>query len=435
MNHDDGIAGAVMGLCVGNALGAPLKNAKPGAIRSAFGVVADYVDARDMLGAKLNRWSTPGLYGADAQLALALLDVCIESRGLNAERAAALLAELARCDEGLPHGVLRGAGADVSAAVENHSQGVPWRRAGHDWPGGAPAARIAPIALFYADNPRALPDAVIESALLTNRNPVSVSAAAAVAAITLEMIEKDSLAPDERGNILEKAAAFSREIEKRLIERYADVLDFGKEKQQHEFSETLADLTGRLDHTPADVEAWICENATERSGIEVKRPTRDVALASVIYAIYIFLANGESFERAVSAAINQGGDADAIGAIVGAMAGALHGESGIPERWIKGLANRKQIQARARALARGRGVRAQTADFLAMEADLTRKEMEEREAVMRRNRKFLESRDKKQRREQQQDKPRKKQKIDKMKIRKFKETRLWEQYIPPRDNE
>ena len=43
------------------------------------------------------------------------------------------------------------------------------------------------------------------------------------------------------------------------------------------------------------------------------------------------------FEDAVINAVNLGGDADTIGAIAGGLAGALHGYSQIPERWIKAL--------------------------------------------------------------------------------------------------
>lgn len=45
----------------------------------------------------------------------------------------------------------------------------------------------------------------------------------------------------------------------------------------------------------------------------------------------------ESFEEALVEAVNQGGDADTIGAITGGLAGAVYGYSQIPERWIAAL--------------------------------------------------------------------------------------------------
>ncbi|MBC7343584.1 MAG: ADP-ribosylglycohydrolase family protein [Clostridia bacterium] len=41
----------------------------------------------------------------------------------------------------------------------------------------------------------------------------------------------------------------------------------------------------------------------------------------------------EDFEAAVTYAVNLGGDADTIGAMTGAIAGAYHGARAIPRRW------------------------------------------------------------------------------------------------------
>lgn len=45
----------------------------------------------------------------------------------------------------------------------------------------------------------------------------------------------------------------------------------------------------------------------------------------------------DTFEDALVWAVNQGGDADTIGAIAGGMAGAKYGYSNIPERWVEAL--------------------------------------------------------------------------------------------------
>ena len=55
----------------------------------------------------------------------------------------------------------------------------------------------------------------------------------------------------------------------------------------------------------------------------------------------------DSFEDALVCATNLGGDADTIGAIAGGLAGAIYGASQIPLRWINALANepnRRTIQ-------------------------------------------------------------------------------------------
>lgn len=54
---------------------------------------------------------------------------------------------------------------------------------------------------------------------------------------------------------------------------------------------------------------------------------------AAIYCVY----KTKSFEEAVIKAVNLGGDADTIGAITGGLAGALYGFKAIPERWTKYL--------------------------------------------------------------------------------------------------
>jgi ADP-ribosyl-[dinitrogen reductase] hydrolase len=48
-------------------------------------------------------------------------------------------------------------------------------------------------------------------------------------------------------------------------------------------------------------------------------------------------ASSTSFEDAVLKAANLGNDADTVGAVTGQIAGAIYGESGIPERWLARL--------------------------------------------------------------------------------------------------
>ena len=51
----------------------------------------------------------------------------------------------------------------------------------------------------------------------------------------------------------------------------------------------------------------------------------------------------DSFEEALIAAVNLGGDADSIGAVCGQIAGAYYGYSAIPERWLSSIKDRENI--------------------------------------------------------------------------------------------
>jgi ADP-ribosyl-[dinitrogen reductase] hydrolase len=56
------------------------------------------------------------------------------------------------------------------------------------------------------------------------------------------------------------------------------------------------------------------------------------------------VANTSSFEDAVIQAVNLGDDADTVGAVAGQLAGAVYGEGGIPDRWLKRLAWRDELR-------------------------------------------------------------------------------------------
>ena len=51
-------------------------------------------------------------------------------------------------------------------------------------------------------------------------------------------------------------------------------------------------------------------------------------------AIYCFLANAESYEKAIEAAIFLGGDTDTIACMTGSISGAYLGIQSIPARWL-----------------------------------------------------------------------------------------------------
>jgi len=74
------------------------------------------------------------------------------------------------------------------------------------------------------------------------------------------------------------------------------------------------------------------------------------ALETLKVAVWATL-HARSFEEVVVIAVNLGIDADSTGAVTGALAGALFGERAIPERWLAHLAEQERIVAAADALA------------------------------------------------------------------------------------
>lgn len=61
-------------------------------------------------------------------------------------------------------------------------------------------------------------------------------------------------------------------------------------------------------------------------------------------------SKADSFEEALVLAVNLAGDADTVGAVTGQIAGAVFGASAIPERWLQPLAWRERIEDTAERL-------------------------------------------------------------------------------------
>lgn len=380
---EDGILGSILGMAVGDALGAPVEGAKPGAIRNAFGTLDNYADPEEILGrGKIYKWRKPGLYTDDTQQALALLDSVVQDRGLNPEKAAARFVELAKGAE-FRFGVYRGAGRNFKRSVTDLRQGKSWTDSGRDTAGNGAAMRIAPVAVYYHGDLDEMADKAAAASLITHRNPIGVSAAIAVSYLIARCLATDEISPAGRAALILEAARFCREKEIAIADEYSHYLFDGFKKSLHLFSDTLKGMGGVFDSGPEKVGKWIAANAAPHAGNAITRPTAGFAPASVAFAIYLAVSNSDSFEKTIVAAINEGGDADTVGAIAGAISGALHGAGAIPERWMKGLANRRQIKARAEALADRKWQHGKLEELYAMEYGLTRREHDERLARMR----------------------------------------------------
>lgn len=67
-------------------------------------------------------------------------------------------------------------------------------------------------------------------------------------------------------------------------------------------------------------------------------------VVDTLQTVFHCFFRARSFESCLIETVNQGGDADTTGAIVGALAGAYFGEKSIPARWIKKLDRNMQAE-------------------------------------------------------------------------------------------
>ncbi|MBX9693805.1 MAG: ADP-ribosylglycohydrolase family protein, partial [Cyanobacteria bacterium] len=67
-------------------------------------------------------------------------------------------------------------------------------------------------------------------------------------------------------------------------------------------------------------------------------------------AVGVFLIFRHDLEEAVCAAARVGGATDTTATVVGALAGAYHGASKIPPRWLSGVCEKERLQAICKGL-------------------------------------------------------------------------------------
>ncbi len=360
----DQIVGSIAGLAIGDALGAPLEGQSLRQIRSRFGQVTGYVET-DRL---------PNTYTDDAQQALCILDVLLEQGKFTPEALAAKFVELSRALPQKPptFGVFRGTGKGFREAVKALSQGVAWEKSGTLSAGNGAAMRIAPLAVFHRHSRiTELREDVAKASWITHRDPRAAAGALAIAYTIVHALHTG--AEFEPRAYLTELQSVVEDGEKYLKRRFWSPKLGVPERALHDMSGAIALVKTLLDRaTPSalnEIGRYARERASQPTG-----PTSAFILASGTAAIYLFATQTRSFEEAIVEAVNQGGDADTVGAMVGAMAGTLHGESGIPQRWRDGLRNYDQIRLRALALAEGRGMPADAIPLVELEKPLALEE-------------------------------------------------------------
>ena len=237
--------------------------------------------------------------------------------------------------------------------------------------------RIAPLALYFADDPEAMHHAVLCASLMTHRDIRSITGAYAVAHAVRRILDGDKRDP----SFLFRVAADVARAETRIMADAGDQLASAAEHGRS-LSQAIARTESLLEIPRDRALAALVEEANRHSADPVcRRPTMGFPPACIPTCLYLFLAT-ESFEEALIEVVNLGGDADSTGAILGAIAGAWYGVEAIPQRWLDGLQNRDGVDARALALARRSPLGIEIPDFIATEQMLSGRETDCRKHLM-----------------------------------------------------
>ncbi|MFY7999038.1 MAG: ADP-ribosylglycohydrolase family protein [Candidatus Kapaibacteriota bacterium] len=277
--------GALLGLAVGDALGAPLKFRE----RGSAPAVKDMITGGP-LDVELGEWTD------DTSTALCLAASLIEKNACDAYD------QLTRYSRWRSEGYLssNGAAFDMSAtmkmAIDKFDQTKELECGGttREWADNDAISRLAPVAMLYAQNPNQAIDFAIESGRTTHGARESLDCCAYMSGIITGIL---------RGHAKEKV----------LSDLYNP---FGDDWTDHNFCDEVAQVASGSfkQNVPHDI-----------TGSGFVADTLEAAL----WAFY----RTNDFETGAILAVNLGGDADSTGAVYGQIAGAYYGVNAIPRRW------------------------------------------------------------------------------------------------------
>ncbi len=391
--------GTLLGLAIGNALGAPFEGMKDGYIRQLTGEVAGYTDSTALLPDRPGKWRLKGLYTDATQQALAIADVlAIYGHADNAALAELFvrLAQEGPQDQAL--GAHRAVEPFFRRAVLALADTPDPLTCGQPVPNNGAAARIAPIGLYFAHDEETLARATIEFSLLTHHDPRSIAAALAVAWTVARLVgavshgqRPDSPALAEK--IAQDLPEWVHGWENILAHEYAAYLPDSHLESVHHFSHALKPLATLLREANEQM-----AHSTLLAQANAAAPEHPIAQlhdafapASVVTALYRALS-ARQFADDLLATIQGGGDTDNVGALTGALLGARFGRDRIPESWIAGLLNAEQVCLRAQALHNREVDWSAWEDYIEMEKSLTEREIGFLAEAQKTNRKAIEKR-------------------------------------------
>lgn len=306
---EDRCSGCLLGTACGDILGAAVEGWPAAEIRERFGELRDFTDSGRGF----------GCYTDDTQMTLALATSLVECGRVDAEHLSAKYAEF--------YEPWRGYGGAAHRVLQGLRQGADYRGTGRlQFPegsfGNGGAMRIAPVGLAYRHAaPDILEQAVKDALLCTHVHPEAVDGAFVQARAVgwAAIADPDGFDPQQ---LLRELLGAARTT---IVQAKLEALDSGLREE--------------------DSDPFVI--ARIGNGIR--------ASEAVAAALWAFLRYGGTPEECVIRAVSFGGDTDTIGAMAGALVGALHGSLWLPTRWCENIENgrlgRDEMVRLARALA------------------------------------------------------------------------------------
>ncbi len=344
----DRACGCLFGLAVGDAMGAPIEGMTAETIRQQHGEVDGYLEMQvrpsEEMPAPQSHYRLRATYTDDTQMALAVMDSLVEFGGFDPVHMAGQFARLIGDRHRGLAWVFRGGGRNTRAALEQLRGGASWRDSGMASPSDGAAMRVAPMGLFFRDDHASLVRAAIQQAMITHRDAQAMASAVTIASAVAALVR----CRNDRFDVNAFMSELVTEVREAEVQIAAELFAGAADSPDHAMSTILAEVHQRLDLPQSEVLAHIAARAAPLTERVITHGTESFCLAAIPSSVALFAQNALSLERVIISAINAGKDTDTVGAMAGALAGALHGYKAVPIEWILELRNGDQIYYRVR---------------------------------------------------------------------------------------
>lgn len=304
------IEGMLLGVAIGDSLGATSEGMLPAERRKSHGEISDYVPGRR------SEYQPVGAPTDDTQLTFWTLKQLILDGGLVPDNLAKRFCK---------HRII-GIGSTVRGFLSNYKdRHKPWHNAGLNSLGNGALTRIPPIVIPYLKKPHGSIYADAALAAMITHNAFA-NAASCVAFVNILWSLLSMKSPPEPCWWVDTYCSVAKNLEgdTRYSPRASQYTDYKGPLWQ--FTHNV--LTDALRRNLTVLEA--CNEWGSGANLFETVPT----------VLYILAKYAQNAEEAIIRAVNDTKDNDSIAAIVGAAVGALHGLKGIPDRWIQGLTGR-----------------------------------------------------------------------------------------------
>lgn len=292
--------GCLVGQCIGDAVGAPVEGLPPKDCQKHV----EKVLRQGILDDTFLGQSRFGQYTDDSQLARELLLSLVEHGQFHIADYAGRIARLFRSGE------VVGAGKATAEVARRLSEGVAPDEAGIPAPsaGNGSAMRVAPIGLWYADQPEALIAAAKEQSRITHQDNRCAAGAVAVAGAVALALRGGSLSPEP---FLAELSEWVRAVDQTVA---FDVYQLSSWVSLS--PDAASTFMARAGLCPGYEGEW--------QGIS------GYVVSSVLWSLYSFLRSPSDFLQTIETAVAVGGDVDTTAAMAGAMSGAYLSVTKLP---------------------------------------------------------------------------------------------------------